>query len=87
MEIDDVYVMEESGKICTVEAAEPNEKMIRSQVRRQLAGAETRFGVSASQVIPIVIRILGPNRIVVLRLGKTLVVENGKGYRFREPRG
>ncbi len=87
VEIDDVYVTEETGKICTVEAAEPNERMVRSQVRRQLAGAETRFGVSSSHVVPVVIRILGPDKLVALRLGPALEVEAGKVYRFREPRG
>jgi hypothetical protein len=86
VEIDDIYVTEETGRICTVEAAEPNEKMIRSQVRRQIAGAVARFGVDQQNVVAIVIRILGPDKLVVLRLDSTLAVAEGKTYRFREAR-
>jgi len=86
VEIDDVYVTEDTERICTVEAAEPKEKLIRSQIRRQVAGAQRRFKIKARDVIPIGIQILGPDRVAVLRLNDTLGVAKGTIYHFMELR-
>ena len=84
VEIDDVYVTEDTQRICTVEAAEPKEKLIRSQIRRQVAGAQRRFKVGIADVIPIGIQILGPSRLAVLRFNETLGVSKGTIFRFKE---
>lgn len=86
VEIDDVYVTEDTERICTVEAAEPNEKLIRSQIRRQIAGAQRRFGVKAREIVPVVIQILGPDRVAVLELNEALGVAKATIYRFKELR-
>jgi len=84
VEIDDVYVTEKTERICTVEAAEPTAKLIRSQIRRQVAGARRRFGVSADKVVAVAIQILGPGKIAALRLDGDFAVTKGKVYRFKE---
>ena len=84
VEIDDVYVTETTQRICTVEAAEPKEKLIRSQIQRQVAGAHRRFSVKPQDVIPIAIQILGPARLAVIRLTEALGVANGTVYRFKQ---
>lgn len=86
VEIDDVYVMEESGEICTVEAAAKKEKVIRSQIRRQVAGARTRFGVRTRDVTPVAVYILSHDKVVLLHLDESLQIEDGKVYHFKEPR-
>jgi len=84
VEIDDVYVTEDTMRICTVEAVEPNAWLTRSQIKRQIAGACIRFKVRPTQVVPLAVKILDKMRVVVLLLDQEGSVRQGRIYRFKE---
>ena len=56
VQIDDVYVTEVTGRICTLVVIRKNERLPRSRVRGQMVAAQMTFGVGPSKIVSVIVQ-------------------------------